>query len=98
MSTVEFTVDWKPGRDVRFPEEATVAELEFRLGDEAITRHKALGSAAAPVSDTVYGPVAGIVDWLIENWASLFWETQTPFRKIREAGQEAVFPGVRESL
>jgi hypothetical protein len=34
-----------------------------------------------PPSTTVFGPVAGLADWFIENWGAVLWETLTPFAK-----------------
>jgi hypothetical protein len=69
------------GDSVEMPEDTTAARVAIYAGDDCLTRNAPRRPRLCDASDTVFGPVAGLVDWLIENWTPLLWETHTPFPK-----------------
>ncbi len=71
--------------DTELPEDCTVGDLAIFVGDDCLTLHQAEGRRVRlgpkTYSNTVHGPVAGLVDWFMDNWSSILWETQTPFTR-----------------
>ena len=92
---IELSFD-DPGR-TDFPDRHTIAELGIAVGDDYLTRHKRgarMIHGGAKFSNTVYGPVAGLADWFIENWSFVLWESQTPFKRARTHGLHQVKPAI----
>src|SRR5271165_5814733 len=85
------------------PDDLTAADFSISVDDDCLTLNRPRGSRllSTPTSESVYGPVSGLVDWLIENWSALLWESATPFRKNRigdDASEKPPIPGVTEAL
>jgi hypothetical protein len=105
MSEIEFCAEFAEINDIEIPEDVTWAELSIFVDDDCLTRnHARQGSRLLQqynTSESVNGPVAGIAEWLIENWMPIFWETHTPFKKSRLVavdGDRAALPGLREAV
>ena len=102
MSGIEVRTEFEDtDQCVEIPEDTTLAELSIYVGDECITRNRPRQrTRLAQPSESVFGPVAGLADWFIENWMAILWETHTPFKKgdlDNNATQKAAVPGVREA-
>jgi hypothetical protein len=87
---------------VEIPEDTTIADLAIYIGDDCITKNSPRKRLrlSRTVSDTVTGPVAGLAEWIIDNWMSILWEIHTPFLKGSLGGgssEKAVLPGLREA-
>ena len=72
------------------PEDATAANFAIYAGEECLTRNRPRRQRLGEPSDSVFGPVAGLADWFIENWPALLWETHHPFRKSRSEALDAI--------
>jgi hypothetical protein len=86
MSGIRFQVAFDDViADTEVPEDCTIADLAIFIGDDCLTLHQTEGRRVRlgpkTYSNTVRGPIAGLVDWLIDNWSSILWETQTPFKR-----------------
>ncbi len=104
MGVFRLNVDFEDTvEDLALPEDFTAADFSISVDDDCLTLNRPRGSRllSAPTSESVYGPVSGLVDWLIENWSALLWESATPFRKNRigdDASEKPPIPGVTEAL
>jgi hypothetical protein len=88
--------------DASVPEDSTLAKLAIYIGNDCLTRNRARrrGRLLQP-RDFVYGPVAGLAEWFIENWMAILWETHTPFEKSSSGDNEGDYvplPGAREAF
>jgi hypothetical protein len=84
MSEIRFLVEFEDGAEApQFPEDVTAGQFAIFVDAACLTRNRPAGHRRSHLiqADTVFGPVAGLVDWLIENWAPVLWETHTPFKK-----------------
>ena len=65
------------------PEDVTEAHLSITVPGDILTLNREPGRSklVSTPSETVFGPVAGLADWFIENWGPIQWEMQTPFTK-----------------
>jgi hypothetical protein len=101
MADFRFHVDFVDVcEDVDVPEDITAANFAIFADGDCLTRNRPRRPLRSPPSDTVFGPIAGLVDWLIENWGPVLWEVQTPFRKSRLGGLPGAkppIPGTREA-
>lgn len=103
MSRLKFEVFWDDPGESDFAEDYTLADLQVSVDKDYLTLHKRsnrLVHGGRTVSKTVYGPVAGLVDWFIENWSYVLWETQTPFKRAKARGLREArppVPGAREA-
>lgn len=83
MDEIKIDVEYLDDGPPELPEDTTAARLAMYSNDECLTRnrsrHRRLRLTDA--SDFVLGPTAGIADWLIDNWAPIFWETHSPYPK-----------------
>ena len=80
---------------VDVPEDTTAADFAISVDGDFLTRNRVgTRSRLLTMSESVFGPVAGIVDWLIENWGPLLWETQTPFKKSGVSDQNSKRPAI----
>jgi len=103
MSGIEVRTEFEDtDQCVEIPEDTTLAELSIYVGDDCITRNRPRQrTRLAQPSESVFGPVAGLADWFIENWMAILWEMHTPFKKGSlddRATQKAAVPGVREAI
>jgi Zn-dependent peptidase ImmA (M78 family) len=89
--------------DSPYPEDWTNADLLIAVGDDHLTRHQVkarLSEGGNRKVNFVHGPVSGLADWFIENWSYINWETQTPFKRSGQQGQNQTrpaFPGAKEA-
>jgi hypothetical protein len=102
MSEIEFRTEFVDSdQDIEIPEDTTLADLSIYVGDDNLTRNRPRDrSRLAQPSESVFGPVAGLADWFIENWMAVLWETHTPFKKndLGEGSkQRSALPGVKEA-
>ena len=103
MSEIEFRTEFVDSdQDIEIPEDTTLADLSIYVGDDSLTRNRPRDrTRLAEPSESVFGPVAGLADWFIENWMAILWETHTPFKK-NDLGeglkQRSALPGVREAV
>ena len=103
MSKLKFEITFGDPAKTEFPEDCTVADLGIAVGDDYLTLHERkarLIQGGKTFSKTVYGPIAGLVDWFIENWSFVLWETQTPFKRGRSSGvlqATPAIPGAKEA-
>ncbi|MFI5455134.1 MAG: ImmA/IrrE family metallo-endopeptidase [Isosphaerales bacterium] len=96
MSDFQLQVSFEePASTFAFPEDITEAHVAIRGPHDCLTLNRKSGrSQLLAPSETVFGPVAGLADWLIEHWGPILWETQTPFAKNRavDAGVDVSVP------
>ena len=85
MAEIQFVADFSSDAEgaAELPEDLTVADFAIYVQDYCLTRNRPPHVRIGPAKDTVFGPVAGLAEWLIENWAPILWETRTPFRTDR---------------
>jgi hypothetical protein len=71
--------------NLKLPEDVTEANVAIHANHDCLTLNRQAGrSRLLATSETVFGPVAGLADWFIENWGAIIWEIQTPFAKSRD--------------
>jgi hypothetical protein len=102
MPEIEFRTEFEDSNgDVCLPEDITCAEFSIFVGDDCLTRNRPRErSRLSQPSESVFGPVAGLADWFIENWMAILWETHTPFKKggsFETTSDKAALPGLREA-
>lgn len=100
MNRLGLSLEWKaapPGEAVG-PEKPTWARLELRVDDLVLTRHKSMDAvlgASSTADDAIEGPVSGLVEWIVDNFAHVLWEAQTPVPKLdATTGFRAGLPGL----
>ena len=109
MPEFQFVLDFVPENELEkqggtsdLPDDTTLANFAIYVRDDCLTRNRPRRLRLAQTKDTVFGPVAGLAEWLIENWAPILWETRTPFKNGRTADEEDVggppIPGVKEAV
>jgi hypothetical protein len=105
MPDLRFEVEFDDCPDeTQLPEDCTIADLAIAVGDDYLTYHQKrdrIAEGGKRFGKSVHGPVAGLVEWLIENWSSILWETQTPFKRSSQYGipQGRPFvPGYKEAF
>jgi hypothetical protein len=75
MEEMRIAVDFQgEPQDAQSPEDLTAAYLWIYMGDDCLTRNRPRRPHLAQASDSVFGPIAGVVDWLIDNWGPIHWE------------------------
>ncbi len=101
MGDIRFLAEFVDSdEEVVVPEDITAANFAILADDDAITRNRPRRPRLMPACENVLGPVGGLVDWLIENWGPILWETHTPFKKggFGDDNTETPgIPGVREA-
>ena len=90
-----------PEEEAFGPEKPTWAQLELRVDDMALTRHvshEPLSISSAVVEDAVEGPLCGVAEWFVDNFAEFLWETHVPVPKHSSfEGQRVAIPDLREA-
>jgi len=72
-------------KKLELPEDVTEAHFAIYANHDCLTLNRRAGrSHLLSASESVFGPVAGLADWFIENWGPMIWESQTPFVKSRD--------------
>jgi hypothetical protein len=98
MSSIEITTEFiDPDGVPRIPEDTTIARFSIAVDADLLTANFPKGrSRRADPSESVFGPVAGVADWLIDNWMSVLWEVHTPFAKsgLGRPGERSPLPGL----
>lgn len=62
-------------------ERHTFAQVSIAIDETVLTR------VSDPADRTyVIGPTSGLVEWIVESWVSMLWETHAPFPKSAGAG------------
>jgi hypothetical protein len=102
MSEIEFRTEFvEVDEAIIVPEDTTLADLSIYIGDDCLTLNRPRGrTRLAQPRENVFGPIAGLADWFIENWMAILWEMHTPFKKSvigETASERSVLPGVREA-
>lgn len=100
MSMIRFEIDWCDPIHVDIPADASLAELAIWVGDDCITQNLTVGTRSRREAfEGVFGNLAGIADWFIENWVFLQHESLTPFPKSAfiDGGSDHTVPGLREA-
>ena len=101
MDDIQFIVEFEElAGDAEIPEDTTVANLAIFAGDDCLTRNRPRRQRLGNPVEEVYGPIAGLVDWMIDHWGPILWELHTPFRKSRTGEPDALgppLPGVAEA-
>lgn len=76
-----------PIEQVNSPEDALIGELEIFSNKTSITRHSE--KSTGKTRNEVFGEVAGITEWIIENWSRIFKEVTRFFSNELQSGQFA---------
>jgi len=102
MSIFRLMVDFADldDKEIEVPEDTTAANLSIFVDDECLTLNRPRRPRFSPLSESVFGPLSGLADWLIENWGAVLWETPTAFPKNRfggDAPERIKIPGVKEA-
>lgn len=80
------------------PECDTWCRLIITLDDNIITQnHPADHWSVAGERNFVTGPMSGIVEWLVENWPYILWDTHCPFGKSPLPGHRRCIPTLRDA-
>jgi hypothetical protein len=103
MARLDFSIKpvAAPEEDAYGPERSTWAQLELRVDDTLLTSHAphdAFLPASAAIEDAVEGPLCGVAEWMVDNFAEFLWEANVPVpkRSSLEGGGVAI-PGLREA-
>lgn len=84
MASLRLSCEWldAPTPDAAFgPERTTWGQLTIEVNETCVTEN--VPSDGERVSRrSVTGPMSGLADWLVENWASVLWDVRTPFPKV----------------
>ena len=100
MSMIRFEIDWCDPIRVDIPADASLGQLAIWVGDDCITQNLTVGTRDRRESfEGVFGNLAGIADWFIENWVFLQHESLTPFARCQffEGGSDYFNHGHQES-
>jgi hypothetical protein len=104
MPEIQFATEFvhEETAPAELPEDSTVADFAIYAHGVCLTRNRPPHVRIGPPRDTVFGPVSGLAEWFIENWAPVLWETQTPFKKSRildgRGSSGPAIPGVKEAM
>src|SRR5437667_2154892 len=103
MPSFSLTYEWLPEPEdgqAFGPDRVTWASLRAEVDGLNVTAHHDAESVEyLKVRDAVNGGLAGIADWLVENWLYVFWEVHTPFPKIASTdGAAGRVPSLRDAL
>lgn len=105
MSDGLFKFSWKAPGSHDAPEiEQTLADMEIRIEDHAITR--IFDRRAGSYRDSIYVSLYPLAEWAVANWWFLFAEPDCPIRRtggtspiprhsLRAAGDGFLFPDLR---
>ena len=86
MTRLSFSATWTapPEDEAVGPEVPTWARMELCAGDIVLTRHRPYEpfiSGEAPIDDSVEGPLSGLAEWVVDNFAQVLWESHVPVAK-----------------
>jgi hypothetical protein len=101
VDEIRISVEFTDSSEPELPEDTTAAYFSIYAGEDCLTRNRPRRRRLSDSSESVFGPVAGLADWLIENWAPIHWETHSPFPtgKIGDPdSRKPAIPGLTEAF
>ncbi|MBI2374147.1 MAG: hypothetical protein HYV07_09120 [Deltaproteobacteria bacterium] len=98
---LQFKVRWleAPEGEAFGPEVDTWGSVALLVDGTPITvntQNVTFLDAEAPAHSEVTGPLCGLAEWLVDNFASIFWDCPVPFRKTMPEGRTTI-PGLLEA-
>jgi hypothetical protein len=91
MRSFKIEIEWRIADDeqgLSGPEIPTFADLEIWIDDVCVTSCRT-NPRQTEQRKYVIGPLSGLADWLVDHWMEIFWQTHTPFPKVKP-GEERV--------
>ena len=104
MSRLEVSVEWRtpPEGEAYGPEKPTWAHLQLTVDGRVLTRHRPAptsrdqGDTDSSVEDAIAGPLSGLAEWTVDNFAHVLWEAHVPAGKLDSRdGFRALLPDLR---
>lgn len=92
-SQFEIVVKFQDEDEILVPDDTTTAETTIYAGNDCLTCNMRPRQRIGASSEFVRGPVAGLADWLIENWSPIFWEMHVPSKR----GPAGLLKGSRDA-
>ena len=101
MAKLRFRTSWTdaPEGEAYGPEVPTWADLVIEVDGRPITAHipnEPFRSDVAVRRPEINGPLSGLAEWLVDNFAAILWEFPVPFPKQEGlVGDRRAVPGLR---